>query len=419
MTKTLISQLLLATSIALVAISPTQAAEKKVTVRIGWNALAGTTPISGTMQNEKLFEKYAKQRGYEIETQWQQFIAGPPANEAMVAGRLDLDMDLASAAYVSRIRQGVPAVIIGTQASHLSNAIMVRPGSKVKTVTDLQGKTVGLLTATSAHYTLASIVKQHLGKTLQEANVRVVNMPPAESIKMPQGLDAAVIWVPFQFIGPQLGLSELLIDANGQTGPAYEKPGIRVEEIKKAWGYPEGYFTDRLYLTAREQFAEEYPDLVVAFLLARWEAQDIVASSFDRAVEVANNWWKQPTEVAKLAAATYPENTNIRNAPVLLEWDALSLIKTSEFFQSLGTIDKALTWDELQSVMLKGAEFQKRAWEQRGKQPSLEKLRAGFEGSAPGWSLIVVNGGEPVWRYKEVTDWGKRFYKPGPFGGNN
>jgi sulfonate transport system substrate-binding protein len=405
----------LAAAMASAAAWPARATSKQVAVRIGWNALAGAAPIVGAMQEQALFEKHAKPSGYEVQTEWQQFMAGPPANEAMVAGRLDLDMDLASAAYIARIKQGVPAVLIGTQASHLSNAIMVRPGSPIKTVADLQDKTVGVPVATSAQYTLASIVQGELGKTLDQAGIRLVNMSPADAVKMPAGIDAAAIWVPFQFIGPQLGLASLLVDANGLTGPAYEKSGIRLNGVKKTWGYPEGYFTDRLYITAHEKFATEHPDLVVAFLLARWEAQDWVAANFDKAVAIGNRWWKLPPDVAKLAAATYPENTNIRNAPLLLEWDALTFIKTSEYFASIGTIDHPLTWKELAPVMLKGAEFQKRVWEARGKMPTLEKLRKGFEGSAPGWPEIIVNGGEPIWRYGETPHWGERLYKPGPF----
>ncbi|MEQ8347334.1 MAG: NrtA/SsuA/CpmA family ABC transporter substrate-binding protein [Sneathiellaceae bacterium] len=409
-----ISAIVLASAVGFAA-AAASADDKPVEVRIGWNSFAGTAPISAVMQRDRLFEKHAKAMGHDVAAEWIRFVAGPPANEAMVAGRLDLDFDVASAAYVARIKQGVPAVIIGTQASHLSNAIMVRPGSDIDEVADLQGKTVGLYAATSAHYTLAAIVKEHLGKSLREADIKVVNMPPAESIKLPDGIDAAVIWVPFQFIGPKMGLSELLIDANGVTGPAHKTPGIRVPEVAKAWGNPEGYFTDRLYITARRGFAEEHPDLVVAFLQARWEAQDIVAADLDAGVALANEWWKQDPDVARLAAATYPENTNLRNAPLLLEFDALSLIKTSEFFYDLGTIAEPLSWEELQPVILGGADFQKRVWESRGSKPGLDQLRAGFNGSAPGWSSMAINGGEPVWRFGEVEGWGKRHYVPEPF----
>ena len=66
--------------------------------------------------------------------------------------------------------------------------------------------------------------------------------------------------------------------------------------------------------------------------------------------------------------------------------------------------------------MRPGADIQKKAWELRGSQPSVEQLVAGFKGSAPGWPSIIINGGEPVWRIEQVKDWGSRRYVAEPFG---
>ena len=46
-----------AASTPLLAAAPRVSAQKKAEVRIGWNPLAGGTPIIGTMINEKLFER--------------------------------------------------------------------------------------------------------------------------------------------------------------------------------------------------------------------------------------------------------------------------------------------------------------------------------------------------------------------------
>ena len=79
-------------------------------------------------------------------------------------------------------------------------------------------------------------------------------MPITEAVKVPKGIDAAVVWIPQRFIGPQLGISETILDTDGYTGKAAARPGIRVEEVKKSWAYPEGYNTDRLYAFASEKF---------------------------------------------------------------------------------------------------------------------------------------------------------------------
>jgi ABC-type nitrate/sulfonate/bicarbonate transport system substrate-binding protein len=392
-----------------------RAQTKEVAIRIGFNPFAGTAGINGTIQERKLYEKYAAKYGYTITPEWKQFIAGgPPANAAMMSGNLDIDMDISSAAMTARIKQGVPFVIFGIQASHISNAVMVRPGSDIDSVAKLEGKTVGVPVGTSAHYTLASAVKNVLGKSLEQANIKIVNMPPNVGIQMPAGVDAVGVWVPFRFQGPDLGTAELLIDSDGFTGKTYKPPG-RVPETQKAWGWPEGFFTDRLYLSARQAFAKEHPDLLRAFLEASWEAQGIVSANQPQAIEIANRWWKLKPEIAQQSLETYAENDGIRTAPVVLEYDALTLIKTSEFFRSLGTIDAALTWNDIKPLLSWAADLQKAVWEGRGSKPSIEEMKKGFHGSTKYWPDLSIAGGAPVWQWADTPQWGERFYKPGPF----
>jgi len=309
----------------------------------------------------------------------------------------------------------VPIVIFGVHASHLSNAVVVRPGSDINEVAKLAGKTVGVPIGTSAHYTLASVVRYQLGKSLQELGVKLVNMPPTEGIKMPSGIDAAGVWVPLRYMGKPLGTAELLIDASGFTGPAHRLGVGRTTDVKEAWAYPEGYLADRLYLCARDAFAKEHPNLLVAFLRARINAQKIVNEDRDKALAVANEWWKLDPAVAAQARDTYPENTNIRNAPFVLEYDALAIVKTSEFFKSIDTIDATVGWDELKAVLAPAAAMQKAAWEEGGSKPSVAEMEAHFKGSNPTWPDLNIAGGRPVWMWDNTPNWGQRHYKPGPF----
>lgn len=389
---------------------------KQVTVRIGWNPFAGSTPITAIMIEQKLFEEEARKFGYDVTTEWIQLIAGaPPANAAFASGRLDIDVDFGSAAMVPRIKQKIPIVIFGVHASHLSNAVVVRPGSDINEISKLAGKTVGLPIATSAHYTLASIVKYQTGKSLQELGIKLVNMPPTEGIKMPNGIDAAGVWVPIRFMGKTLGTAELLADSSGFSGDAHKTPRKRFDDVKNSWGYPEGYLVDRLYLCARQAFAKEHPDLLTAFLKARVRAQELANADKDKALATANGYWKLDPAVAAQARDTYPENTNIRNAPYVLEYDALAIIKTSEFFVSLGTIDDPVTWAEMKPVLVAGSALQKKAWEEQGSKPTVAEMEAHFKGSNPTWPELNVAGGAPIWMIDETPKWGERHYKPGPF----
>lgn len=412
--RTLLATMTMAATIALGGVAMAQ--NKQVTVRIGWNPFAGSTPITSALIDGKLFEEEAKKAGYDVTAEWIQLIAGaPPANAAFVAGRLDIDIDFASAAMVPRIKQKVPIVIFGVHASHLSNAIVVRPGSDIDEIAKLAGKTIGVPIGTSAHYTLASIVKYQTGKSLQELGVKLVNMTPNEGIKMPSGLDAAGVWVPLRYMGKPLGTAELLADSSGYSGAAHKAGAKRFDDVKNAWSYPEGYLIDRLYLCAREAFAKEHPGLLTAFLKARIKAQQIAVQDQPKALEKANVFWKLEPAVAAQARDTYPENTNIRSAPYLLEYDALAIIKTSEFFQSLGTIDETVSWAELKTILAAGADLQKKAWEEAGGKPTVTEMESHFKGSNATWPDLNIAGGKPVWTMAETPGWGERHYKPGPF----
>ena len=407
---------LLAVTIGALAAGIAQAQTKQVTVRVGYNPLAGGLPIVGTMMTEKLFEKEAAKFGYQVTTEWIQFLAGaPPANAAMLAGRLDIDVDFGVAAMVPRIKNKIPVVVFGIHASHLSNAVVVRPGSDIDDVSKLAGKTVGVPLATSAHYTLATVVLEGTGKSLQDLGIKLVNMTPAEGIKMPAGLDAAAVWVPVRYMDQQLGTASLLIDSSGFTGPAHKLKGKRAPGVEKAWGYPEGYLLDRLYLCARDAFAKEHPDLLVAFLRARIEAQRLAVANRDKALETANATWKLDPAVAAKARDTYPENTDIRNVPFALEADALAIVKGSEFFTSISAIDAPVTFADVKAVLMPGAAIQKKAWEEGGSKPTVAQMEAHFKGSNPTWPELNITGGTPVWLWDQTPNWGQRMYKPGPF----
>lgn len=382
---------------------------KTLTVRVGWQPLAGgSAAITMVMKRDRLYEQAAGRFGYKLTPDWKTFPAGPPSNEAMVAGQLDIDMQLSALPAANRIAAEIPAMPIAIVGSNIANAIMVRPGSPINDVSKLAGKTVGLPVGTSAQYVLASVVQAHFGKTIEEVGIRIVNMPVTEAVKVPEGIDASVVWVPLRFIGPNLGISELLVDANGLTGKGHMNPGIRLPDVQKAWAYPEGYNTDRLYAFARTQFLSEHPDAVLAFILAQMEAQRRLLADFDGTVSLANETWKQDPVVAKTTLQTYAETSGVRKSPFVLEWDVATLIKASEFLVATRVRDRALTWDQLKPIFMRAAALEKRAWEIGPFKPSIEEMRGGFSGKTELYGPIHINGGEPVWNWDSTPNWGRR-----------
>ena len=386
-------------------------------MHIGWNPLAGGTPIIGTMIQEKLFEKEAQKLGYEVTAAWQQFPGGAPmANAAMVAGRLDIDVDFAVGAIVPRIKNKVPIVIFGIHASHLSNAVVVRPGSDINEVSKLAGKTVGLPIATSAHYTLATIVKYQTGKTLQEMNIKLVNMVPSEGIKMPQGIDAAGVWVPLRFMGKPLGTAELLVDSSAFNGAAHRQPNQRAADAANGLGLP-GRLPDRPALSLRARRLRQGASRPAGRVSARRASR-----RSDSPSPISPRRWRSPTNGgSSIRRSPRRRATPIRRTPTSAtrrtSWSSMrcGIIKGSEFFASIGTIDGPVTWDELKPVLMPAAEMQKRAWEAGGSKPSVAEMEAGFKGSNPTWPQLTIAGGRPVWMWEQTPKWGERHYKAGPF----
>lgn len=384
-------------------------------VRIGWNPLAGgSAAIIMVMMRDKLFEAEAAKIGKTIAVEWKSFTSGPPATEALAAGQLDIDLHIGSLPSVNRIAAKLPAAPFGVVGSHISNAVMVPPNSPIKTVADLAGKRIGLPVGTTAHYLLASVIKIHLGKSLPEAGIKVVNMPATDAVKIPSGVDAGVVWVPLRFMGPQLGISQMLVDGDGYQGKGAAHPGEQTAEVKKSWAFPEGYNTDRLYAFASNKFIDGQADLLAAFLLAHLEAQKRVVASPEPIVDLVADKWQQDKLIARTTLQTYAETAGLRRAPFILEWDALTLVKASEFLHSIGARDSALSMAEVKPLLAKSATIQKKVWKAMPDRPSDADLMKGFNGKTELYGPIVVNGGAPIWE-SSGADWAQRLYKPGPF----
>lgn len=395
---------------------PAEAQAKKVEVRIAWQPPAGFGGVvHAAMVENKSFAKHAARFGYEITETWREFHAGPPINEAMASGQLDIDVDKSTIPVVSAILAGVPAVPVGISLSPLNNALLVAANSPVKDPADLKGKTVGLVIGSSGHYLLASVVYYHTGKLPEELGIKLLNMPVAEAVKMHRGIDAAAVWPPARYQGPASGLAELLVDGYGKTGKGHKTPGVRLPEVQKSWAYPEGYNLDRGYVTVREKFLREHPDLVVAFLLARAETQAGLAANPQRAIETISPRWKLPDTIIKQTLQQYSEAGGIRTTQYLLESDVLALIKTSEFMAFLKLRERPLNWDELKTLVSKGTAVQRKAWELQGSKPSPAEMEKGFTGRTEMYGEIIVKGGAPSWQWASMPDWGKRVYQAGPF----
>ena len=416
----MILRLVLVVGCAVLALGPlvprASAQPKKIEVRVGWQPLGGAGAIVDTlMMEDKAFSKRAAKLGWDVTETWKEFQAGPPLNEAMAAGQIDIDLEKSTIPVVSAILAGVPNVPVAVTLSPLNNALLVAPNSPIKTLDDLRGRTVGLPIGSSAHYLLASVVYYHFGKLPDEIGMRLLNTPAAEAIKLPKGIEVAAVWPPLRYIGPAQGLSEWFVDGYGKTGKAYKTPGIRVPDVEKSWAYPEGFNLDRSFVTAHQKFLEQHPELVRAFLEARADTLNTFMKNPQAGIEIVNRRWKLPELVIRQSLAQYSEFAGIRSSPSLIESDVLALVKTSEFMAFMRLVDRGLSFEDLKPLLMRGAEMQRQLWEAGGGRPTVAEMEKGFSGRSDLYGDIIVKGGAPIWQWASVPDWGKRAYVAGPF----
>lgn len=403
-------------ALALLGVPSAWTQPKKIEVRVGWQPLGGAGAIvDALMMESKAFSRHAAKLGWDVTETWREFQAGPPLNEAMAAGQIDIDLEKSTIPVASAILAGVPNVPVAVTLSPLNNALLVAPNSPIKTLDDLRGRTVGLPIGSSAHYLLASVVYYHFGKLPEEVGIRLLNTPAAEAIKLPKGVDVASVWPPLRYIGPAQGLSEWFVDGYGKTGKGYKTPGTRVPDVQKSWAYPEGYNLDRSFVTAHQKFLEKYPELVRAFLAARAETSNAFVRDPQPGIETVNKRWKLPELVIKQSLAQYSEFAGARNSPSLIESDVLALVKTSEFMAFMKLVDRPLSFDDLKPLLMKGAEMQRQLWEAGGGRPTVAEMEKGFSGRSELYGDIIVKGGAPIWQWASVPNWGKRAYVAGPF----
>ncbi len=82
--------------------------------------------------------------------------------------------------------------------------------------------------------------------------------------------------------------------------------------------------------------------------------------------------------------------------------------KASEFLAATKVRDKPLSWEQLKGAFARSADVQKRVWDLRKQQPTLEEMGKGFTGKSELYGPIRINGGEPVWTWSATANWGQR-----------
>jgi ABC-type nitrate/sulfonate/bicarbonate transport system substrate-binding protein len=154
--------------------------------------------------------------------------------------------------------------------------LVVRPDGKIGTLDDLVEKnaTIGVPIGSTAHMFLDFMFYAAYGKGVEDTGITLVDMSVQDALLFPKGIDAIAIWGSTPFKLKEKGLGEILVSEKGDAGPAWtgavEKG--KVPFFKDSVFYPEGFQMTRGFGFVRKAFGDEYPDLVVAQMLAILES---------------------------------------------------------------------------------------------------------------------------------------------------
>ncbi|WP_437818516.1 ABC transporter substrate-binding protein [Sorangium sp. So ce1078] len=269
----------------LVGVSCTPDAKRTIRIAIGTQDTTINCATGGLLIRElKLLEKHLPRDGkykdvsYEIE--WKDFTSGPPLTTEMVAGKLDIG---AMADFpgvlngVAHKKQGSRSVYIATlsgSALGSGNGIVVPIDSPAQGLKDLKGKQISVPFGSSAHGMLLRAIRD-LGWD-PETDVTLVSQSPevgGSSLKAKK-IDAHADFVPFAELFPFRGFARKIYDGSSVKVPT-------------AHG-----------VLARAAYAEEHPEIVVAFLKAALEADRLFAEEPEKYSELIEKVTGVDAEVA-------------------------------------------------------------------------------------------------------------------------
>ena len=206
-------------------------------------------------------ETYAELKGYidkefgEIPVEYKQFAAGKDLNQAFAAGEIDFAVLGASPVAVALANEIDYQVIYSTAILTNTEAMVAKNSSGIKNIKDLEGKKIATTFTSTAHYSLLSGLK---AKGVDASKVEILDMEPDKiTAAWTRGdIDAAYTWNPA--LGTMKADDGSIVITSGEIGDL---------------GYPVADFA-----VVRTEFANQYPDLVTAYLKGIIKAEDDFAN---------------------------------------------------------------------------------------------------------------------------------------------
>lgn len=214
---------------------------------------------------------------------WVRFSSGPPALAALAAGEVDI-VRVGSVPIASSLTKKIPFKIMALSGV-IDASERLAAKNAIKSVKDLEGRSVATVTGSTAHYALLAAFKVH---GVDPSKVKLLSLNPTDQLAAWKrgDIDASYIWGPFWHDLAEDGGHVLLSSG----------------ELNK-----DGYYLFNAYVVSND-FAEKHPDAVVAFLKTFQDTVNRYKADPDGSAALISKELEQDLEGSRqtLAGLLYP-----------------------------------------------------------------------------------------------------------------
>lgn len=267
--------MLLRTTLAGLLLAATAFGAQAQTIRIAIgiqdttiNCAAGGLMIRELGLLQKYLPHDGKYKDADYDIQWKNFTSGAPLTNEMVAGKLDFGAmadfpgSLNGVAHEAAGRHSLFINVLSGSVQGSGNGIVVPKDSAVQSIADLKGKTVSVPFASTAHGMLLRAVAAQGWDP--ERDVTIIAQAPevAGSALQAGKIDAHADFVPFAELFVSKGFARKIFDGSQAKAPTFH--GALVEQ----------------------DFAQQYPEIVVAYLRATLDANRLLAEQPEKYSEL-------------------------------------------------------------------------------------------------------------------------------------
>ncbi|HET8610584.1 MAG TPA: NrtA/SsuA/CpmA family ABC transporter substrate-binding protein [Burkholderiales bacterium] len=155
-----------------------------------------------------------------LKVNWIKFTSGPAQFAALAGGRIDLAWGGVGPQLLAYANGADVHWIATVMDYNKLEALVVPKSSSIKSIKNLTGKKIGLVTGSDAHY---GLLKALQANGLTPHSVNILNMQPPQQVAalLNGDIDAAFTWAPFLFQLEDRGAHVIFYNEDLKYGPGY------------------------------------------------------------------------------------------------------------------------------------------------------------------------------------------------------